>query len=204
VVLGAEATKSTFVFGYSIEQVHLNLNLNYATVFDVMLIDVIENGWKRFNMKAFLKHVARYLLGHFSDCSLVLLVSAEFVQDFAFNLVNLGIETVAMLLSDIFHVNDWLREEQFKVFDGYSLDAIVHLAPIWIKAEYCFNLWRTLKLPSHILEMVSPEVVGLVTCDYDDYQADHGATDDVALVEYSYFVSNKTMNRNLWVGDSGA
>jgi hypothetical protein len=121
---------------------------DYAIVFDKMLIDIIENRWKRFNMKAFLKHVANYLLGHFGDCTMVLLLIAEFMQDYAFNLVNLGIETVAMLLSDIFHVNDRLRSEKFKVFDNHSLDAIVHLAPIWIKAEYRFSLrlWLNIRI----------------------------------------------------------
>jgi hypothetical protein len=184
----------------------------YQDIFDSMLIDIIDCGWKRFNMRPCITHVGKYIYGYIDNTTIFKRKVKKLVFGYAYNLVNLEIETVSILITNILRINELLSAEGYKRFEDEQLDAIVTLAPIWIAAEYRFRIRREVKPPQHIMDVIEDECEGNILTDYSDYQAEmeeekekkRRADRDIAYVEYSYFVSSKSMNRNLWIGDSGA
>ena len=170
-----------------------------------MLIEIAKAGWKRSNVRPFMMEVGYYLFRFRSEANeetLHELEAEEYSYKYAYNLVNLRFGTVSDIVSNIYKVNDCLREESFPTLDPESLEAILYLAPIWIAAEYRFSIRNEFMLPSETMDNLPDNLQRRIRCNYEAHQ--NRECTDTALVEYSYFALNKTSNHNLWVGDTGA
>jgi hypothetical protein len=159
-------------------------------------------------MKIFLEQVGLWV---HADADMYGLVTTEvanqvrdFVRTYIYNLVNLGILTVSHLIHSILSVNEMLSNEGFVPFTDAHLNMILRLGPVWLKAEYRYEIRRECPLPSLVLARLPHflrEEYNYEWRYHQEQQRNHDghtvASDDsdedfrpeTALVEYSYFIS---------------
>jgi hypothetical protein len=184
----------------------------------------------RYLMKIFLEQVGLWLHDDADEYGFVTTeVSNQvrnFVRTYIYNLVNLGILTVSHLIHSILSINEMLSNEGFVQFTDAQLKLILRLGPVWLKAEYRFEMRQECLLPPLVLARLpqylraeynyerqlfrdqqrSHDGHTMASDDdiADDIESDEDTRPETALVEFSYFIASRSTNDNIWVGDSGA
>ena len=195
-----------------------------AEYFPLLLHLIAENNNHRYNLRLFLEQVGIWLYKTANGIMTPLIQSNvyTFVRLYVYSLVNMGILTVSHLVHHLHDVNQLLQREGFTTFSDEHLKWICRLGPVWLKAEYRFELRNELPLPHNLLNRLPESIRREYTFEQTLFEAERRNHDghtvgsvesqdsfeadpqETAFVEYSYFIASRSTNDNMWIGDSGA
>ena len=196
-----------------------NRRLIHNNLYEEMLVFYLsEPTDEDYDIMLFLKYVATKIFGMIHNDMDRQVTMQQFLNDYAYTMVNLEIETVEALMMEITTINEVLHAYAECKFMEEHLHWITKCAPIWIKMLARVEIKHIVPIPQAIMDRVEYRDPTPIRDDWDPQELDDGyhfhedgtpwdsdeEHQDVGYVEYNFHIRSASENTNVWIGDTGA